>query len=370
MKCLLVDDLEENLLALGALLRRPGLEILSARSGTEALELLLAHEFALALIDVQMPSMDGFELAELMRGTERTRQVPIIFVTAGGREQHRLFKGYELGAVDFLYKPIDAHVLRSKAGVFFELYEQKQQLKAQLAERTETLRTNEMFMAILSHDLRNPLNAVVTGAELLLRTSTDPTVLKITERIRSSSQRMTGLVTDMLDMARGRLGGGLSLLLEPADLVELSQRVAGELQLRAPDAVFDIQRRGDTRGTWDTGRMAQLLSNLLGNAVDHGTEGQPVRVEIDGTDDERLRLRIANSGVMPESTRQRLFDPFKPAERSAERGLGLGLYIARQAVVAHGGSIELEPDDGETTVFLIELPRHTAQVSGAAPPSP
>ncbi len=361
MKCLLVDDLEENLLALAALLRRPGLEIVTARSGTEALELLLAHEFALALIDVQMPSMDGFELAELMRGTERTRQVPIIFVTAGGREQHRLFKGYELGAVDFLYKPIDAHILRSKAGVFFQLYEQKEQLKEQLAERTETLRTNEMFMAILSHDLRNPLNAVVTGAELLLRTSTDPNTIKICERIRSSSQRMTGLVTDMLDMARGRLGGGLSLLLEPADLVELTQRVVGELQLRAPSVAIRIDPQGDTRGSWDTGRLAQLLSNLLGNAVDHGASGRPVRVELDGTDPGELRIRISNSGVMPESTRQRLFDPFKPAERNAERGLGLGLYIARQAVVAHGGTIELEPDDGETTAFRIVLPRHPKQ---------
>jgi two-component system, sensor histidine kinase and response regulator len=366
MKCLLVDDLEENLLALTALLRRPGLDIVTARSGTEALELLLAHEFALSLIDVQMPSMDGFELAELMRGTERTRQVPIIFVTAGGREQHRLFKGYELGAVDFLYKPIDAHILRSKAGVFFELYEQKQQLKAQLVERTETLRTNEMFMAILSHDLRNPLNAVVTGAELLSRTSDDPNVRKITERIRSSAQRMTGLVTDMLDMARGRLGGGLSLLLEPVDLVELFQRVAGELQLRAPDTVIEIEKQGDTHGHWDTGRLAQLLSNLLGNAVDHGTVGQPVRVKLDGSDPERLRIRIANSGAMPESKRQRLFEPFKPAERNSERGLGLGLYIARQAVVAHGGTIELEPDDGETTAFRIELPRQPARTDGAA----
>src|SRR5215470_19131617 len=102
VKCLLVDDLEENLLALSALLRRQDVEILTARSGGEALELLLVHEVALALLDVQMPEMDGFELAELMRGTERTRQVPIIFVTAAAHDQHRVFKGYETGAVDFL----------------------------------------------------------------------------------------------------------------------------------------------------------------------------------------------------------------------------------------------------------------------------
>src|ERR1700760_1357008 len=106
VKCLLVDDLDENLLALSALLRRDDVELLQARSGAEALELLLVHEVALALVDVQMPEMDGFELAELIRGSERTRPVPIVFVTAGPRDQYRMFKGYESGAVDFLYKPI------------------------------------------------------------------------------------------------------------------------------------------------------------------------------------------------------------------------------------------------------------------------
>ena len=112
VKLLLVDDLEENLLALDALLSRDDLTLLKARSGIEALELLLVNDVALALVDVQMPDMDGFELAELMRGSERTRSVPITFVTAGGRESHRIFQGYDAGAVDFLFKPIDPHILR------------------------------------------------------------------------------------------------------------------------------------------------------------------------------------------------------------------------------------------------------------------
>src|SRR6185295_14418281 len=103
-----------------------------------------------------MPEMDGFELAELIRGSERTRDVPLIFVTAGGRDPYRLFKGYESGAVDFLYKPIDPFILRNKAEVFFDLHRQKQMLREEIRERTEALRFNEMFMAVLSHDLRNP----------------------------------------------------------------------------------------------------------------------------------------------------------------------------------------------------------------------
>src|SRR6202012_2688058 len=128
---LLVDDLEENLLALEALLQREGLACLKARSGEEALELLLVHDIALALLDVQMPGMDGFQLAEFMRGMERSRHIPIIFVTAGTTDSQRRFRGYEAGAVDFTQKPIEADILRSKANVFFDLYQQRRQIQYQ-----------------------------------------------------------------------------------------------------------------------------------------------------------------------------------------------------------------------------------------------
>ena len=121
VKCLLVDDLSENLLALSTLLRRDDVELLEARSGVEALDLLLANDVALAVLDVQMPGMDGFELAELMRGSERTRDVPIIFVTAGSRDQHRMFQGYDSGAVDFLYKPIERHGGRHGSSRFWKM---------------------------------------------------------------------------------------------------------------------------------------------------------------------------------------------------------------------------------------------------------
>src|SRR5579864_7230612 len=218
VKCLLVDDLEENLLALSALLERDDVHILTARSGREALELLLVHEVALAFLDVHMPDMDGFELAELMRGTERTRQVPIIFVTAGARDQYRLFKGYESGGVDFLFKPIEPHILRNKADVFFQLYRQKQQLARELRERSETLRLNEMLTAVLSHDLRSPLNAVMTCAELILRRSGEDDVRETAARIQSSGRRMSRMIEDMLDLARARLAGGIPIRREPADL--------------------------------------------------------------------------------------------------------------------------------------------------------
>ena len=235
IKCLLVDDLEENLLALAALLQGDDVEILTARSGFEALELLLAHEFALAFLDVQMPEMDGFELAELMRGSERTRHIPIIFVTAGAREQQRVFKGYESGGVDFIYKPIEPHILKNKADVFFQLHRQRLELAQELQVRTETLRLNEMFSALLAHDLRNPLSAILASAQLLQRRSARrPRPGSGGPHSAASGKHMSRLIEDMLDLARARLAGGIVVKREPADLRVLVERVVREHQAAAP----------------------------------------------------------------------------------------------------------------------------------------
>jgi two-component system sensor histidine kinase/response regulator len=360
VKCLLVDDLEENLLALAALLQRPDLEILTARSGREALELLLIHDVALAFLDVQMPEMDGFELAELMRGSERTRQVPIIFVTAGARDQHRLFKGYESGAVDFLFKPIEPHILQNKADVFFQLHRHKQQLAQELREKTETLRLNEMLTAVLSHDLRSPLNAVLTSAVLIQRRSTEQPVKDTAARILSSGQRMSRMIEDMLDMARARLAGGIPLKREAAELGALVDRVVGEIQAAYPERRVEIHKTGDLNGNWDGERLAQVVSNLLGNALQHGADGSAVQVNVDGTRTGAVVVTVSNAGTIPPDLLPQLFDPFRGAQRQAGRaeGLGLGLYIVQQIIVAHGGRVEVQSGGGDNqTSFTVSIPR-------------
>ena len=359
MKCLLVDDLEENLLALAALLQRPDLEILTARSGREALELLLVHDVALALLDVQMPEMDGFELAELMRGSERTRQVPIIFITAGARDQHRLFKGYESGAVDFLFKPIEPHILQNKADVFFQLHRHKQQLAHELREKTQTLRLNEMLTAVLSHDLRSPLNAVLTSAVLIQRRSTEQAVRDTAERILSSGKRMSRMIEDMLDMARARLAGGIPLKREAADLGALVDRVVGEVQAAYPERRIVVEKTGDLNGNWDGERLAQVVSNLLGNALQHGDEGTDVTVSVSRGSPEAVEITVENSGTIPPDLLPQLFDPFRGAQRQAGRaeGLGLGLYIVHQIVLAHGGTVDVESGENNRTRFHVRIPR-------------
>lgn len=177
---LLVDDLEENLLSLEALLRRDDLLLLKARSGDQALELLLKNDVALALVDVQMPGLNGFELAELMRGNERTRRIPIIFVTAGTADGQRRFRGYEAGAVDFIQKPIEPDVLRSKADVFFELFRQRQQLAAQrdeLALQAEALKQaaghKDLLLREINHRVKNLFSLTAGLISVSARSASD-----------------------------------------------------------------------------------------------------------------------------------------------------------------------------------------------------
>ena len=364
-KCLLVDDVEENLIALEALLQRDGLDILKAQSGPEALELLLAHDdVALALLDVQMPEMNGFELAELIRGSERTRHIPLIFMTAGSREQNWQFRGYESGAVDFLYKPIDPHMLTNKASVFFELHRRKQALAHELRARTEALRINEMFMAVLSHDLRTPLQSIVAAATVLKRQPSPDKTALMADRVLGASQGMGHMIEDLLDVTRIRQAGGLALQLGPAHMQTLVQRTLDEVATSHPERPIDSTLAGDLAGTWDAERLSQVVTNLVGNALHHGSADHPVRIAVDGSRPEAVSITVYNGGTIPPGLLPHLFDPFRGGEREPGRhqGLGLGLFIAHQIVRAHHGTIEARSHN-DVTSFRVTLPRH-------APPRP
>lgn len=359
VKFLLVDDTEENLVALEALLRREGLEILKARSGAEALELLLVHDVALAFLDVQMPEMNGFELAELMRGATRTRHIPIIFVTAGARDPQRVFAGYEAGAVDFLFKPIDPHILKSKADVFFELHRQKNAL-------SHDLRMHEMFVGVLGHDLRNPLSSIITGARFLERKGTDETQLRTLKRILSSASRMNDMIEQLLDMTRARLAGGMGFVRtrRGLDVAELVVRAVDELRAVTPGREVVVTTKGDGRTTGDVTRLLQVFSNLVSNALHHGAKEAPVVVLVEGGADE-IVVSVRNEGAIAPEILPQVFDPFRGARRtSGSQGLGLGLFITRQVVEAHGGSIAVESTPQAGTTFTVRLPRAATEVVG------
>ncbi|MEP6823377.1 MAG: response regulator, partial [Ramlibacter sp.] len=207
---LIVDDLRENLLALEALIRQDGRVIFQAQSGEAALDLMLEHEFALAILDVQMPGMTGLELAELMRGTDKTRGIPIVFVSAAAKDLNYAFAGYESGAIDFLYKPLDTHAVRSKVSAFVEMYRQRQRQENLLVElqaaQTQLQRAVQMrddFMSMVSHELRTPLNTLFLQAQLRRRIAAGATLSPekmqaMVERDEQQIRNILRLIDDML----------------------------------------------------------------------------------------------------------------------------------------------------------------------------
>lgn len=358
-KVLVVDDLNQNIIALEALVGRSDLHLLTANSGPEALEVILRHDIALALIDVQMPGMDGFELAELMRGNDRTRHIPIIFLTAAIGDPSRQFRGYEAGAVDFLSKPFDAYVLRSKIEVFVQLHDQKRRLAQKLAELEESLRLNELFTAVLGHDLRSPLASVLANAEILKRVAPTDQIASAAARIGASGERMSRMISQILDLARVRAS---SFRLTPSrgDLHQVCLALQEELEPRGLARRLVIEKQGDTRGSFDPDRVAQMLTNLVGNALQHGVADHPVTLRLDGARPESVEISVHNRGTIAPESVPALFQPHRAMsvpDRATGQGLGLGLHIVQHIASLHGGSVAAQnvPPDG--TLFRVVLPR-------------
>ena len=368
-KFLLVDDLEENLVALEALLSRDGLDLDKARSGEDALELMLANEYALALLDVQMPGMDGFELAEIMRANERSRHIPIIFVTAGSGDAVRRFRGYEAGAVDFILKPIEADVLRSKVNVFLDLYLQRQQIVAQRDE-LETLTTalqaadqqKNRFLAVLAHELRNPLAVLAAGINILER-KTDPDVIDtIRKSMRQHLGYMTRLVDDLLDINRIE-HGKISLRREG---VLLSDILPSALEVAAPAIevgnhalAVELPQQAILLDV-DPARFIQIVGNVVSNAARYTPKGGRIDVSASRVAD-KASIVVSDNGVgIPTEQQSRIFEMFEQSDAGmgvVGDGLGIGLALVKQLVELHGGTIQLASSvPGEGSTFEIQLP--------------
>ncbi|WP_244849626.1 hybrid sensor histidine kinase/response regulator [Caballeronia sp. SL2Y3] len=360
---LIVDDIRNNITALEASLARPDLSVLKAESGPAALELLLKHEVALAILDVNMPGMDGFELAEFMRGSPRTAHVPIIFLTATAQDTNRTFRGYEAGAVDFLYKPFDSRILNSKVDVFIQIERQKQQLATQLATVQQLLDANEMLMAVLGHDLRTPLSAVIASAEYLSRFVKDENVANIGTRIKSSGMRMVRMVDQLLNLARLR-GGRVTLQPRAVELSTLAKNIVEEYEARVGKGRIFVLRQGDTLLQADGDLLSQVFSNLIGNALQHGLEGAAIQVRLEGGA-QNVSIIVQNAGEIPPDVVPNIFAPYRSGRRQHESGgLGLGLYITREIARMHGGDVKVRSSAETGTIFEVTLPRVARPTAG------
>ncbi len=353
---LVVDDKPQNLLAMKALLADSGLQVLTADSGPAALELLLVHDVMLALLDVQMPGMDGFTLAELMRGSERTRHVPIIFLTAGSQEAQRSFKGYEAGAVDFIYKPVDAHVLRSKISVFADLHRQRLLLAERIIEQERLARVNALMLSALSHDIRSPLSVMMLNAELLIRQNESPALQKAGQRVKAAATLLGRQVDHLGSLAR-RPCELLQVQPRRGDLAALAaQRLdieSNQSVLWAPP-VFD--RVGDTTGDFDTELMAQAIDQLLMQAATHAGDSA-IRFQVDGSAHRSLMLRVSFDNVLEPEASIHLFGGDEPVSGMSSAQVGPGLQEPERVARAHGGSLIGVSRARQGTMFELLLPR-------------
>jgi signal transduction histidine kinase len=376
---LMVDDRTEHLLALEVVLADFGLRLVRATSGAEALRYVLDEEFAVIILDVQMPIMDGFEVARLIKTRDRSRHVPIIFVSAVSRDIESAYRGYEVGAVDFILKPLNPHVVRAKVAVFVELHRQREEIRRQAerdraleieraarAEAEKAVMLRDEFLSIASHELRTPLSALELQVQSLQvqieRTGGAPDRLPArVEIIARQVDRLSRLITQLLDVSRIRVGR-LELDREEIELAEVAREVAarfaGELDRSGSEIVLDLPE--GVMGFWDRSRLDQVVTNLLLNAIKYGG-GKPITIALwhDG-DSARLAIEDRGIGISAEDQR-RIFGRFERAVSSRQYGgMGVGLFIVDQIVRAHGGEIAVRSALGEGATFVVRLPINRA----------
>lgn len=349
-KILVVDDNAANLLALAALLEPLETELVQARSGSEALAHAGQSDFALILLDVMMPVMDGFETLERLRMIPTAKTVPVILLTAFDLDPRAIERAHRMGAVDYILKPILPELLRNKVAGLVSLYRQGEELR----RRGDALAAKDRDIAMLAHDLQNPLTAISTSAEILRRPDIDATIMRRSvERIGRASARMAEMIRSLTDYARAGRG---RIPVSPTwmDLGELCRELVDDAQLTNPAHAFDLRVAGGLKGKWDRHRLHQAISNLLGNAVKYGTGS--VQVEVRSTTT-HVEVAVHNDG--PPIAVQLLPNIFQAFERGAETasGLGLGLFIVREIAEAHHGDVSVSSTAASGTTFTLRVPR-------------
>lgn len=238
----------------------------------------------------------------------------------------------------------------------------EQQREALLADLQRAMHYYDMFIGVLSHDLRSPLAAIIMSTNLALRRSEDERQATVLRRIANSGARMLRMIEQLLDATRIRAAGGLAIQRGEADLAAICRAIVGELEAANPAARIAFTTRGSTVGQWDTDRVAQVASNLIGNAIQHGSGGPTAHVLVDGDDPDVVRLSVHNTGHIPRELLDAIFDPFRRAgdAKAKTGGLGLGLFISRQIALAHGGDVSVDSSEGDGTTFHVVLPRAPA----------
>lgn len=368
---LIVDDKPESLLSLEALLETPGYNIVKANSGLEALKCLLNDDFAVILLDVQMPDMDGFETATLIRKRERSQLTPIIFITGVGTDEIYMSKGYSIGAVDYMLKPVIPEILKAKVAFFAEAFKNKEKLRYQAEELARSNAELQEFAYIASHDLQEPLRKIQAFGERLNTKASellDKQCKDYLDRMMNASERMQHLISDLLKYSRVTTQARTFI---PIALSEVVREVLSDLETRIEQENGCVDVGNLPTIEIDPLQIRQLFQNLISNSLKFHKDGIApkiiIRSEFIGkvgndslpTSSEQLcRITVQDNGIgFDEKYLDRIFKIFQRLHgREKYKGTGIGLALCHKIIKRHGGHITAKSKPGKGATFIITLP--------------
>ncbi|HEY4111590.1 hybrid sensor histidine kinase/response regulator [Puia sp.] len=375
---LIVDDKPENIFSLKTILELHSFPTDTASSGEEALKKILRQPYALIILDVQMPGMDGFEVAEAISGYSKARDIPIIFLSAVNTDKKFITKGYSSGGMDYITKPIDPDILLLKVKTFYRLYEQNRELnriqaslrseiefrKKVEGELQEAVRKRDEFISIASHELKTPLTTIKAYVQLLERSidAGEPTRLYV-DRALVQIRKLDNLIVDLLDLSKIE-SGKLKFNKKPFDFGNTLTTAIEMIRQTYPD--YRITRKGaaDVEVYGDEMRIEQVIINYLTNAVKYSPDRKEVDVDAGVRADGRLFVQVRDYGIgIPKDHQENIFSKFYRVEESANRfqGLGIGLYICAEIIRRHEGEYGVESEPGRGSAFYFSVPLKTEQ---------
>ena len=355
----MVDDRPENLLVLERLLKDLPLDLYKATSGNEALALTLHHDFALALLDIQMPEMDGYELAGLLRQEEKTAQMPFIFISAIYTDSINVFEGYEKGAFSYITKPFEPQVLLNKVRFFIDKHNQEKELEQRTEELQQINEELESFSYTVSHDLRAPLRAIDGFSKVLAKKSEgklDPELKRYLDVIIENVGKMSMLIDDLLDYSRmGRLKKRESLV----DMDQLINEVFQDLTQVHEQGRVQLQLTPLPKLKGDREMMKHAIANLLGNSIKFSSERDRIIIEAGASEEEgRTIYYIKDNGAgFDMEYADKLFGMFQRLHSDDEfEGTGVGLAIVQRIIKKHDGAVWAESEVGKGATFFFSVP--------------
>lgn len=369
---LIVDDSQENIISLKKVLEKNDFEVDTASSGEEALKKILKKSYVLIILDVQMPGMDGFEVAEVVKGYSRAKETAIIFLSAATADVSMITRGYATGALDYISKPVDINILLLKVQTFYRIYEQsralnemQKKLLEEIEYRKEAERKKDEFISIASHELKTPMTSVKGYLQLLERSidKNDTEVFRSRlQKVQNQVEKLNLLIADLLDISKIE-SGKLKLNKKYFSFDVVLQQVLEIMQQSNPQVKLIKKGAIGQQVYGDEMRIEQVIVNFISNAIKYAPETEEIHINTEIRENE-IYFSVKDFGIgMSEEHQQKVFDKFYRIEETSERfqGLGIGLHICQEIIKRHDGKIGVISAPGKGSEFYFYIPLHSNQ---------